>query len=58
MEGKAVTIVVSESNAGNLVVAKLKAVFDCGNSHVGVDQVFWRDRTFLVVKKAVDMWTA
>ena len=49
MEGKAVTVVMSESNAGEFVVAKMKAVFDCGNSHVGVDQVVWRDCTFLVV---------
>ena len=42
-------VVVSESNAGHFIVAKLKAVFNCGNSHVGVDQVVRRDFTFLVV---------
>ena len=49
MEGKAVTVVVSESNAGDFVVTKMKAVFNCGNAHVGVDQVVWGDCTFLVV---------
>ena len=58
MEGKTVAVVVSESSAGKIVVAKMKAVFDCGNSHVGVDQVFWCDNAFLVVQKAVNMWTA
>ena len=58
MEGKAVTVVVSESNAGHFVIAKLKAIFNGGYSHVGVDQVLRSDGTFLVVKKAVNVWTA
>ena len=48
-EGMGLAVVVSESNTGDFVVAEMKTVFDCGNSHVGVDQVVWRDCTFLVV---------
>ena len=49
VEGKAVTVVVSKSDAGHFVVAKMKAVFNGGYSHVRVDQVFRSDCTFLVV---------
>ena len=58
VERKAVTVVVSKSNAGHFVVTKLKAIFNRGYSHVGVDQVFRSDCTFLVVQKAVNVWTA